>query len=206
MAVTIKSGATSDELTIDSTGAARFTLYDTAGNELNAPVSGSYLANINFRHTAADAANSTMWTMRNGATKTVYIRTIFLTTAFDGTAAASTLRYSVQRFTTATPTGGSAITIIKKNNSFGASTVADIRQGGPLTTTSVVFENDAMTFGMPISVTNGIIWNQVYLDQPNQTYANFELAANEGLAIRVNSAQAAVIGWGMYGFVEWHER
>src|SRR5579859_81632 len=153
----IQSGASSDQLTIDPTSkAAHVTAFDSAGNEIDKPSVGSYLAQINVRQTAATALGNVVWAMRNpvGSTITAYIRHLNLTVAFDGTAAAATtVRYELERFSAATPTGGTALTIVKKRNSYGASGITDIRfLDTGLTTTGLVFEAPFVVVGTPISV------------------------------------------------------
>lgn len=205
----IESGVGSAEkLTVDPTSkAARVTLYDSAGNKLllDTPT-GAYMLPVNIRQSAATAANATVWAMRNGATKVMSIRRLRLAMMFDGTAAATTtLKYTIQRFSAATPTAGTALTVIKKRSSYGASTVADARfLDTGLTTTSVTFETDAHILALPISVTSGNAFYDIQFGRANEPYGDFELAVNEGLCIRL--LNTAVVGQGLVGGVEWDER
>jgi len=194
-------------LEVDATSkAARVTLYDSAGNEVNSPPVGSYILPVNIRQTAATAANATVWAMRNGATRTVFIREINLSLGFDGTAAATTTcRYGFQRFTAATPTAGTALTAIKRRAAYDVSTIADARfVDTGLTTTSVVFETDFAVIGLPISVTSVNRSVCITFEGAGERYDSFELAPNAGLAIRLNVA--AVIGLSLNGFISWDER
>src|SRR3990167_1796754 len=124
----IKSGATTDELTVDPTSkAARVTLYDSSGNELQKPPAGGYLLPIRVRQTAA-TASGTVWSMRAlTAGKKVYVRRIVVNCMFDGTAAASTSQYNLLRFRTATPTAGTALTVVKRDTADPTSIVTDAR-------------------------------------------------------------------------------
>lgn len=218
--VTVQSGATSDLLTIDATSKAfRGTLYDTAGIEINVtPSGGAYTAPINLRHTAATAAGSKVWAMRNGNTKTMRIRTFFFTLGFDGTAIPATnLGYSIQRY----GTGGSANannsltdrnrSAIKKRSSYSASTLAggvfdykDDATTGLTWTSNPTFETDAIVLRFPCSVTNTVVPFNAYFLQTNESFSCFELAINEGITILVNPV-AAIIGQSLTGFIEWDE-
>lgn len=185
--------------------ASRVTLYDSLGNEINAQPSGAYMLPVNIRQTAASAAGLVVWAMRNGSTKTVLVRRMPLVMAFDGTAAAlTTPRYALQRFTTATPTGGTVLTAIKKRTTYPTSAIADARfLDSGLTTTGMTFETDAAIFGLPIAVTNAAIRYDL-TSEMGQRYDSFELGANEGLCIRLNTA--TVIGVSLLGYVAWDEK
>ena len=199
----IKSGATADQLTIDpNSKASRVTEYDSSGVELYKTPTGSYLIPISMgRQTAAIAAGSYIWAFRNGASKIIRLRRIVLITSFDGTAAASTQIYQLMRFGNATPSGGSAITIVKKKTTFGASTVADARQNpaAALTIAGVVFETVGMCIQQPRQLAPLQQLN-IPLDQSNNVY---ELQPNEGLAI--NLLVVGVIGDTIAGFMEFDE-
>lgn len=201
----IKSGATADELTIDPTSkAARITLYDSAGNELHKEPNGSYLLRIpNARLTAAIAANSAIWTVRNGSSRTMRIKRISVSAKFDGTAAATTAQFQLQRFTTATPSGGTALTAVKKRTALGSSTIADARfnYAAALTVTGVVFEEAFFEWGVQRQVS--AVSNHDLLAGLETQEALIELAPNEGLAIRLGVV--AVIGDALGGYVEWDE-
>lgn len=204
----IVSGASADKWTIDPVSkAGRVTLYDSTGNKLllETPV-GSYILPINVRQTATTASPATVWAMRNGATKTISIRRLRLSVLFDGTAAAATtVKYTILRFSTATPSAGTALTVIKKRSSYASSTLTDARfLDTGLTVTSVVFETDMHIIGLPISVTGGVSPQDLLFSRANEPYGDFELAANEGLAIQLKSQ--AAIGLGIVGSVEWDER
>lgn len=194
-------------LEVDATSkAARVTIYDSAGFEVQAPPVGVYLLPVNVRQTAATAANSVVWAMRNGASRTLTVKQINVTVDFDGTLAAlTTPRYGVQRFTIAAPTGGTALVPIKKRSTYSASTVADARfLDTGLTLGAMVFETDAMVFGVTASVTGGNSLRPFDFTVSGERHSGFELAPNEGLCIRLNTA--AVIGVSLTGFVGWDER
>lgn len=205
----IQSGASSDTLTIDPTSkAGRVTIYDSSGLEVAKPPTGSYIADINIRQAAATGAGATVWAMRNVSGPAIaYIRHIRLMVSFDGTAAAATtLRYDFQRFDTATPTGGTSVTAVKKRSTYGSPNVSDIRfADAGVTTTGVVFGAAFHTVGLPSSVTNGNIETDLDFATAGERYNSpFELASGEGFCIRLNTA--AVIGLSIRGSVSWDEK
>lgn len=204
MAVILRSGADTTEAIVDTTSKAlRVTLYDPAGNELyDTPSAGFVIPITMLRQSTTSAAGSEIWTMRNGATKTIKFRRIYISVTFDGTAAATTQTYQFVRFTTATPTGGTAITVIKKDTANGtATTVADARQkaDGALTVTSVVFETGGYAVCNQRQVSAGSVLDVRFDD----TISAYKLAPNEGLALEILAT--AVVGDTVAGFVEFDE-
>lgn len=210
----LTGGTSAVDVEVDSTSKAmRATLYDSAGNEIFSTPDGSYLANIDLRPGAITAgASVALWAMRNAASKTIFIRRLFLTGSVNPTtSAASSWYYSLNRFATATPTGGNAGTILKKKNSYGSSTITDIRQiaaaaTSGLTTTSVVFEAAFSILTGPRHVGAVAALDLNFLSSAQyEKYAPFELAANEGFAILIPT-NAAVSGDFLTGFIEWDEK
>lgn len=208
MGFQLQSGVDASLATVDPTSKAlRVTLYDTLGVEVNKAPIGSYLLPINMgRLTAAIAANSLIWSVRNavGSGKTVKIRRILSNVAFDGTAAATTALYDWVRFSAATPTGGTAMTVIKKRNSAPASAVTDARfnAAAALGVAGVVFETSFFSIGNQRQVAAGKTAD-LRFEVSGQDYDNFELAPGEGMGIRLN--QVAVIGDSISGGVTWDE-
>ena len=204
----ISSGATSDTWTVDPTSkAGRVTIYNASGVEMFATPSGAFLAPVNIRQTAATAAPATVWSMRNptSSTKVAYIRRIFVVMAFDGIAAASTARYDFMRFSAATPTGGTAITPIKKRNADAGTAVTDLRfVDTGLTVAGVTFETAFATVSLPLALTGGVQAFDMNFEKPGERYSTFDLVAGEGLAVQLNVT--AVAGQSLVGFAEWDER
>jgi hypothetical protein len=203
----IQSGATADTLTIDpSSNAARATLYDSSGNELiREPAGGIYHLPIGLRLTTAIAAGGLVWAMRNGGTRTIYVTEIELLFGFDGTAAVSTSRWELIRFSGANPATGTTLTPVKHASSMPASTVQDARfnEAAALTVTGITFEGQAMAYGgcqRQLHANNNLHLRADAL----MRRGIFELAANEGLALRTNLA--AVIGDSCLGHVAWEEQ
>jgi hypothetical protein len=159
-----------------------------------------YSAPVNINQSAATAANATVWAMRSptSATRNVYIERIYLMLAFDnGTPLGRSLqRYDLQRFSAATPTGGTAITAIKQDNESPPTVVTDIRSiDTGLTTTGLSFETSFLTLSVPAT------------DQTTTVYVRekvgFKLRPGEGLAIRLDVT--AVAGQSVCGEIVWSE-
>lgn len=186
-------------------------LYDALGNVIypNKPT-GSYLANISIRHSAADALGSSVWAMLNptGSGKTIYIRNIRGRILFDGAVTATTSQgYEFIRYSgNVSPTTGTTIARIKKKTTYANSVVQDanIQQKSGILTLAGTFEGSPFNVvKMPISVTGGGQTFDIDLVVAGLSYEGFELAPGEGMAIRLHVA--AVIGFGIAGSVEWDE-
>lgn len=197
----IQSGATADLLTVDPTSkAARVTLYRTDGSPEEQAFLGEYYVAVNIPvFTAALAANSGLVAIRNGATRRMKFLLGELTLGFTGTAAASAMQVSVRRFTAATPTGGTAFTIVPEDSAMSASTVADSRY---------------CAAGTALTITGLVVGAPIYVAQLSRSLTgntvNFELNrdivlnVNEGLIIQydtvgvIGDALGATFYWGEY--------
>lgn len=174
------------------------------GEPANPVPVGSYFLPIGIRASAATAA-ATLWAMRNGTSKYIYIRRIHIMSSFDGTAAASSAQLALKRFTAATPSGGGALTPLKKRSTFPASSLLDARfVDTGLTVAGVSFEAAMIQFGGPRQ--NGASGDfQMNFDVGgDENYDSIVLAPSEGLAIQ--SLNTAVIGDMIQGYIEWDER
>lgn len=164
-----------------------------------------YMLPIIARQTAASASGSTVWAMRLPAVATmrVKVKRLQISSNFDGTAAASQGRYDLARFNTATPTGGTALTIAKKRSSAPASAVTDARRlDTGLTVTSVVFEAEMLSLG--VCRQRGAQFMDLETDErPESTNNEIELLPGEGLCVRLGAT--AVIGDELSGYIEWEE-
>lgn len=178
--------------------ASRNILYKADGTAVN-PIKNDYMARIEVIPSTVLAA-TTFWTMRNlsGGTIKVYITKLEMKVGFSGVAAATRSIYEIVRFTTATPTGGSTLVAIKKDNAQAASVVTDIRfSAAGLTVTGAVFETPWHLIGHT---------NQVTIDH-NQDISfddGLVLGPGEGLAIRANTTLVA--GSYLIGSIRWQER
>lgn len=205
----IQSGSGADLLDVTAAKSAKATLYDAgaSGAEILPLPTRAFLLPILVRQTGATAAASTVWAARNVAgPQTVYIRRIRGAVTFDGTAAAATtIGYDFMRFSVATPTGGTALTPIKKRSAYAASNVSDARfLDTGLTVAGVTFETPFARVQAPISVTSMIRPFEIDFSYLGDRGAPFELASGEGLAIQLTAT--AVIGLGISGWVEYDER
>ena len=194
----IQSGLDSSLLTVTSAGVALVANCRPDGEPEHPTYSGEYFAGGSMRFTAALASSSAIFALRNGASKVMRIMEGQITLSFDGTAAASSFQASLRRFTTATPTGGTAITVVLEHTTDPASTVADARiaaAGTALTTTGLVIGAPIYNAILPRGATGGV--------------ANFVLTRdvvlepNEGILIQYDAV--GVIGDGIAATFYWGE-
>ena len=161
-----------------------------------------YSLPVNVRQgSTGTAANSTIWSMRNDptSTKTIVIEEVSLNMSFDmGTPLGRSLqRYDFIRFSAATPTSGTALTVVSTISTNPTSAVTDARfVDTGLTTTGITFGTAFLTVGVP--ATDSAVVNY----QSSNT--NIYLNPGEGLCIRLNNASVA--GQSITGFISWSER
>jgi len=152
---------------------------------------------------AALAAGGTVFAMRNGSTRRVFVTRI--TAAFSATVAftaASQQLFVVERFTAATPTGGTAYTPMP-HGSHGASQIADARASttAALTTAAVVFAGAQIPIlgAASPAVSTNVAGGLDLSDDP------ITLGFDEGLCIR-NAVVWPVAGTGsLTAVVSWFE-
>ena len=231
----IKSGAGPDILVIDPVAlAARTTLYNSAGTELDPPVTGSYLTKLEVLCTGAPVAGVRVFNLKGSQTKKVYIRHIRGTVYFGSTVAtgvagtaAATLRFGLYRGvgTTAaiSPSGGTVQTITRKDNQLPPSSIGEVRSdltGAGLTTTNITYDTDAChVWAVPAisyqiaapatSASHGIVAAfDIDFQAGNEPASAFTITGAtlfEHLAIRVQTT-AGIAGFGIFGSVSWDER
>lgn len=213
MSAIIAGGTTGALLEVDNTSkAARATLYDSAGNEVGSPPTGSYITQVDLRPGAISFGTSVaLWTLRAGGAKSCQIRRIFLMgSANPTTSVASFWYYALCRFSGANPSGGGTLTLLKKKTSYAASNVTDARQiasgaTSGLTTTSITFESPFAILTGPRHVGATTPLDLNFVTAGNERFNTFELAVNEGIAILLNTI-ASIAGDGLTGHIEWDER
>jgi hypothetical protein len=157
---------------------------------------------------AALAANTSLITLRFAvaSSRKAYLRKfqMFTSPATLGAAGGVAGVLGLQRFTTATPSGGTARTAAKKNSTHpSTSDMTDIRDSNAaLTVTSVVFGDLLASSIMPLAVANSVphVWNYEPDDQP------IVLAAGDGLAMRTQVAMAATQTWVFAWTAQWYEK
>ena len=173
-------------------------LYDASGNAITQPYLGEYyLAQSIPQFTAALAANTAVWAIRNGATRKMKLIITEATMGFAGTAAASSMQMSIRRFTTATPTGGTALTtlVTPEDSAMSATTIADARcatAAAGLTTTGAVIGNPIFVGVVPRSVTGAVFNFEMSRD--------LVLNPNEGVLVQYDTVGVIgdVVGITMY--------
>jgi hypothetical protein len=202
----IKSGASSDQLTIDATSkGARVTLYDPTGRALTDPARVTYRVPILYTAAAADAAASFVWAIRNGGTKNLRILRARITVGFAGTAAATSSDFELVALTSLSAlSGGTALTAAVSDPADAASSVTAIQTNAVLTATGGVVQRTFSKFGAQRQVT--AVTSLDLLDMAGNDPGNDVLIASgtgNGLAVRVNAT--AVIGDFIRGHVLWEE-
>jgi hypothetical protein len=164
---------------------------------------------IAIRQTAASAADSVVWSMRNlgpgKSRRAIAIRRISVNVMFDGVAAASQSQYKLCRFRDATPTIGTALTVVKQNTDDTDSIVTDARfLDTGLTVAGVTFDAAMQIMGAPRQVG---ACAQYVREWPGimsgQGSGALIIKPDDGLCLRLGVA--AVIGDGIQGFIEWDE-
>lgn len=203
----IKSGATSDYATIDSTSKAlRIIRYDDDGNALQPPPTGVYMIPFNLSLTAN--FTGVIWGIRNGPSSTVsmYIRTIFIRSAFLSTILAS--QGGAPFFTVfngANLSGGNSLTPIKLQSGFASSQVSDARQtagAAALTTTGTSIVSQLYGNYQPKSPgANNAMKLKFY--EPYNPKGMLTLAAGEGLYINITTNNQNIV---YSGYILWEER
>jgi hypothetical protein len=160
-----------------------------------------YSLPIKIRQTATTGSGATIFSMRNGAasTVTIIIDRIELLLAFDsGTPLTrSTQSYDLVRFSTATPTGGTALSVAQMYSGDVGTQITDARWlDTGLTTTGVVFNPPFCTISCPAT------------DATTTKYQRegiaLMLGVGEGFCIKLNGA--AVVGQSLSGEIVWSER
>lgn len=197
--------------TVDPTSKAiRTGLYDPFGREIvKKPSAGSFITHILIRQSAATAAASNVWQMFNPATSGVIyrIRAMRVVMVFDGTAVAGNGRnYTFSKTRGVAPSSGTAVVPTKKRSGDSAST-ADVRflDTGLTVTGNTTNGDPVIRINTTISVT-GIYQLFEYPRESSlrRLTSPLELRPGEGLGLYI-TGNAAVVGQGMCGYVEWDE-
>lgn len=209
----IKSGASSDQLTIDPTSkAGRVTLYDAAGNCLSPSELARGAVNILVRQSATTAAGATVWGLRNSSsTRTINILRIMFQCSFDGTGAATLMRYEFLKATGVSAfSGGSAVTAAIFKTALGQGTGVDPRVlDTGLTLTGAAFGGSLYTIShgrLTPSATAQAAGGQHIIDFSELGMGPLELAQNEVLCLRNGPTNTSVIGDSVFGSVEFIEK
>jgi len=156
---------------------------------------------------AALAANTNLMSFRvsGSSTRHIYITrfTLEIHIATVGASAGVAGSIGLQRFTAATPTGGTARTAARKDAANGsASDVTDIRDSNAaLTGTAPTWGDLLDNWPVPVS-TVGYAAEFVMEDKTDPVV----LAANDGIGLRTQVAMAATQTWQYTWNMDWFER
>lgn len=171
MSITVKSGATSDTLTVDATSkAGRATLYDSAGREISTNVKQTYSAA--FPAFTPPATPTTLFAITGSGTKT--IRVISMNIGTVQTTAGVNRIYAMKRSTANSGGTSAAPTIVPHDSNNGAATATVLSYTVAPTTGSLVGNVAILNVYSPILATgtsaqnqdfpvNGVAWD---LPQP----------------------------------------
>lgn len=168
----------------------------------------SFTLPVNVVHATAPVAGSFVWSMRNTGVKPGYLRQAFLNASFTGTGAATTSAYQLQRFRTATPTGGAALTIINENTHGQVPAVVSVFGDARvlatgLTIAGVASDTPFAFVGVPRGAPGAVaLFCREWADA-NDNKARFLIPPGDGLAIALGAD--AVAGDAIQGFINWVE-
>lgn len=153
------------------------------------------------------AANTTLASLRmsTNARARAYITKVRVVIGVATLGAAATIpgTLGLQRFSFATPTGGTARVVNKLGEFLGSgSDMTDVRDSNAaLTVTNVSFGSVVASSIVPIFVGGGPMWYEWIVEPP----APIVLAAGDGLALRTQVVMPATQTW-MYSYtVHWYE-
>lgn len=192
----IKSGATSDNMTVDATSkAARVALYDAGGIALRPSPTSLAMYSVSLKNASTMAASSIAWAMGNiGATgKTIVIPNASVALTFEGTGAVTLVGAEFVKLTGGTAiTGGTPVTHTPAKLRTGLSAPVVTVQYYDLTTTLAI--TSSAVAGVLGSIKAGRVTEAATLAAAvGQLYCDFtmgdkceglELAANEWLVLR----------------------
>lgn len=223
----IKSGATSDQWTINPTSkGGRVELYDAAGAVIGAdgnplivdpgiplvPANGGFYSVAGRTGTAAIAAtlaaDTNLAAMRFAAassrTAYVHLLQIFISIITVGTSGLVPGTLGLQRFTAGNPSGGTARTPNEQDESGSDTSDMTVIQdlASALTMTSVVFGTEIAWVPVPIVITgaqSSFLW-EIRPAQP------IKLAPGDGLTMRTRIVMPGTQTWMFHWNAWWQER
>lgn len=145
------------------------------------------------------------WAMRNGDSGArIFINKIFIDADFIGTSAASRSILEFARFSTATPSGGTSLSVVSLDSQFPSSNLADARKSDSgLTTSGLSIESTPI---LSISVVSQVTANSFksVVSENHLEIDSICLNAGEGFLIR---AQGSIVsGVGLTGYLQWSEK
>lgn len=214
-----------DIMDVNANNGAHVTPYNSGGSELGTagnpivitpvnppphPATGGFYSVCGYTGTIAAgiAANTSLMSMRfsSSSTRIAYVKKMRVDIAVITVGATGLIPtpFGLQRFTSATPSGGSAFTPANLNESLDSATdMTDVRaNASALTVTSVVFGSVIDQVAVPVFISGS---GPAYTWNIQPTYP-IVLQAGDGLALRIQSVGPATQTW-MFSFVaEWEEK
>lgn len=200
----IKSGASTDQLTIDTTSkAARMTPYDTLG--VNRGIKRTYRAATAVAFTAALTADQPFFVMQGSATNTIRVQRIVIS-GFVGTL--GIIKANVRKYSTAvsggTPVG---LTAVPLDSASAASTNSLLNVYTAVPTTGTLVGNLASRAAMVKSgtVVDGAAWMEMVFDfrSVGETEPPVLRGTAQGIGLAWSTAAAAAVLLNLE--VEWTE-
>jgi hypothetical protein len=188
----------------------RVQLTDGGGHLIHPKLDGRYSIDIVLGRFTGLVTAGTIFALRNASTRHCRITRVVLYTGFAGTTAATAQILQLKRFSAATPSGGTAITLaagavrhrnIMRDAILADARYADITGTAPLTVTNVVFEPSMGSVSFPRSSGGGITGLEFIWTKDNAE--GFHLADDEGFALV--TTQTAVVGDLITGYVEFDQ-
>jgi hypothetical protein len=156
------------------------------------------------------AADTSLFAMRFsvGSTRKAYITRMRFTVsvATVGASAGVAGAYGIQRFTTATPSGGTSRTVAEYDVASTATDMTSVQDlASALTMTSVVFTDELAWERQSLAIT-GTSAPHVFEILPAAWSSPIVLAAGDGLCFRTRVALAATQTWVFAYTIEWFEK
>jgi len=176
------------------------------------PSAGGFYSVTGFTTTAVAASLATTTTLMSfrlstGSTRKAYIHRIrvMMSVATAGAAGGVPTVLGLQRFTAATPSGGTARTPDRHSGTKGSATdVTDVRDSNAaLTVTSVTFGNVIASTLVPNGSTN-VAPAEWVIEAAQAT--PIEFVAGDGVCLRTQNAGPATATWNFQYNVYWYER
>lgn len=201
----IKSGASTDQWTVDPTSkAGRITLYDTLGN--NRGVKRTYRASTNTTVVAA-ASTQPFFILQGSATKTIIVQRVYISGAT--LTAVQYLAYQARKHSTAI-TGGTATTLTQTplDSTYGAGTsnLCQVYTAAPTAGTLVGTVSEKRTLGQATTAAASGIPDVIEFDfrtLGGEGHGVYLRGISEGFSIGFGTAPATAVTLSLS--VEWTE-
>lgn len=162
----IKSGATSDQLTIDATSkAARVTLYDSRGNNMGQLP--TYAAATDGTVAAAASATAPFFVLYGSASKTIRLMRLMISGPTTTTLAIQGV--TIRKYSSA-PSGGTAVALnqvpLDSNNSAATASLCQVYTAAPTAGTTVGVISSVRMLNKSTTVVDGSNFSELIYDIP----------------------------------------